>query len=71
MFLEYKEGIMELIKYRDGKRILIKPKNASSLPLFKHCANGSIAVTTRVYNKEIVPLLMAHGTIYIHELDET
>jgi len=48
-------------------RTLIEPKSIYSkdMALFKHCSAGSIAVIKEVFNREVKPLLFAHGVTCI------
>lgn len=42
-------------------RTLYRPANSEDLPMFMHCAGGSIAVTEDELNDVVWPLLNAHG----------
>lgn len=53
---------MDFIRYRRTNKkgdIWIKPTK-EYLEMFKHCSGGRIAVTTRVFKKEVEPILSAH-----------
>jgi len=56
---------MEFIehKYLDGT--LIKPKHDQDIQLFRHCSEGSIAVTPLFFHVITEPLLKHHGILQI------
>jgi hypothetical protein len=55
---------MNLIKYlENGKRMYKADKGYEAL--FKHCANGMIAVTEEHYDNEVEDMIWAHGAVGI------
>ena len=63
---------MKIERFRDrDNRILNRAAKTKDQWLFEHCTNGSAAVTTRVLNESVTPMLFLHGIGVVDIVDNT
>jgi hypothetical protein len=63
---------MKIERFRDrDNRILNRAADKKYEWLFTHCANGSCAVTTRLLNEHVTPMLFMHGVASVEIVDNT